>query len=252
MKAISTFLMVCLFVFCSFAQTTLEDTSAYYWYKDQKIFLIENTSKKFLLLESVESFSSLEQSFIRPECNNLNISAVQDTTVDIGCPVELSTNLLQSCYAYWWFDNSTGNLVSQNPYFTIIPTNTTTYTLKVVSPLGCIYTDEVTITVTSEDCRESERPVQSIQTAEHVSIRLHPNPANYEVSIYFDLERVELERASYYLLLSSINHSHILKITLPTDGNRVDVSLNSLPRGSYSVTLMHGHIPLDSKILLIQ
>jgi hypothetical protein len=79
MKAISTFLMVCLFFFCSFAQTTLEDTSAYYWYKDQKIFLIENTSKKFLLLESVESLSSLEQSFGSSE-----FTALTPQVEDIG------------------------------------------------------------------------------------------------------------------------------------------------------------------------
>jgi len=213
--------------------------------------MIENTSRKFLLLESLESLSSLEQRFIRPECDNLNISAIPDTTVDIGCPVELSTNLLQSCYAYWWFDNSTGNLVSQNPNFTIFPTSTTTYTLKVVSTLGCIYTDEVTINVTSEPCHEMGRPVQSFLSSEDMIIRLHPNPATHEVSIFYNLESAHLDRASCYLLLSGINHSRTLKIPLPSDGNRVNVSLHNLPGGSYSVTLMHGYIPLDSKILLI-
>ena len=95
--------------------------------------------------------------FNKPVCSSGAVSAGNDQTIDRGCVATLAADKDITCAAYWWIDEF-GNVVSEEKTAKVRVTNTTDYTLTVVSPDGCVSTDEVTVNVSNNLCALEEMP----------------------------------------------------------------------------------------------
>jgi hypothetical protein len=162
--------------------------------------------------------------------------AGNDRGIEHGCSTTLVASPQEECYAYFWL-NDQGNVISKEASITVTPNQTTTFTLIIVSAEGFVSNDEVTVTVSNQQCAK-EREI----------VRINPNPARDKVTVRYRVENTN----NAHLRLVKTDNTVDRTYTLDLQRNQIMLDISSCTSGMYVITLVCDNVNEDAKSLLVQ
>lgn len=171
----------------------------------------------------------------RPENTDPVTDAGANVSINRGCSTILRASPQNECYAYYWLDGQ-GNVVSREATTMVQPITTTTYTLKIVSSIGIISSDQVTVTVQNTLCFKKG-------TIDNIS----PNPAQGNINVKYNLKDVAAAELRFTLITNSVDKI----ITLNPGASEIGLDVSGFAKGSYVVRLIGDGAILDTKTLMI-
>lgn len=189
----------------------------------------------------------------KPKCEGQAANAGSDRTINKGCKTTLADLNASKCGSFAWFDGN-GIVISENANLEVAPSVTTTYTVKTVTPYGCISEDKVTVNVLNKPC---------IKRGE--IIKLSPNPATDRVTTEFAVVR-ESKEIVFRVVKNDNTFDQQYKfdgkleekapIGTKTDVNylygKFELDLSKFPKGSYRVNIYVDGENADSQQLVVQ
>jgi serine protease len=176
-----------------------------------------------------ETIGGVQYVFNKTDCRNMVVGAGADQTVDRGCLATLKANKIIPCAAHWWIDEF-GNIISQEQTTEVRVLKETTYTLSVVSPEGCVSTDEVTLYVSNDLCETG------IDPSCFAGVRVSPNPVNEGV-IFVDINTTSPQPVTISVIdvLTAKNVYNSIEWINGFDYKKIPIYVRDLSTGLYNV-----------------
>jgi hypothetical protein len=163
-------------------------------------------------------------------------NAGSDRTINRNCNTLLTGSPVRDCNVYFWL-NEQGKIIGEEAALVVSPQHTTTYTLKVITPEGFILIDEVTVTVTNQQCQK-KRFINNVS----------PNPVGALAQVDYEVEDVTDAKIRIVKTDNSFDVTYDLDETL----EQINVNLTNCTCGAYVVILICDGVVEDNKTIIVQ
>ncbi len=185
----------------------------------------------------------------KPNCLQKGVGAGLDQTIDKGCSANLHAAPNLDCANYWWL-NQNGTIIAQNAAVAVAPLITQTYTLKTVSPEGCISQDQVKVNVTSYNCSITGGRINSNNTSDLNNkeiFSIAPNPATEFVKVNYNIENFK----TAYISILRADLSEVKTVRLNAETTEMQIGISECAPGLYIVNLIGDGLVIAKKTLVV-